>query len=324
MPSRLPCTDSAASARVSLATSEVAGSDDDRDATTSPTPATATPAATAPAATMNHVLRGDRRPSSVVGELAVGCGSSTTRTVSAVWIAVFVMVSPRVADLSGPTAAVTGRWLGTEAAASCCESPGTSAVVLPMPLQADGKHGTWGFLPSRGAPRSSYGRSMEIWVLGTLEVSHDGHAVAVRGPQPRRLLALLAMTPGREVSTDRIVAGLWGEDPPGAAAATLQSHVARLRRDLPLAGVVRTGRQGYVLDVDADAVDSCVLERDVARGSAALLEGRLDDATRLLADALALWRGTPYAEFSGVRAARGRGRAARRAAARRPRAADLR
>ena len=39
---------------------------------------------------------------------------------------------------------------------------------------------------------------MEIWVLGTLEVSHDGRPVDVRGPLPRRLLALLALTPGRE------------------------------------------------------------------------------------------------------------------------------
>ena len=38
--------------------------------------------------------------------------------------------------------------------------------------------------------------TMEIWVLGTLEVSHDGRAVDVRGPLPRRLLALLALTPG--------------------------------------------------------------------------------------------------------------------------------
>jgi DNA-binding SARP family transcriptional activator len=37
---------------------------------------------------------------------------------------------------------------------------------------------------------------MEIWVLGTLEVSHDGRPVEVRGPLPRGLLVLLALTPG--------------------------------------------------------------------------------------------------------------------------------
>ena len=140
---------------------------------------------------------------------------------------------------------------------------------------------------------------MEIWVLGTLEVSHDGRPVDVRGPLPRRLLALLALTPGREVSTERILEVLWGDDAPAAASTTLQSHVARLRRDLPVAGVLRTGRHGYVLDAGDDDVDATRFERDVARGGAALAAGRLDDASTVLTSALELWRGTPYAEFSG-------------------------
>ena len=57
-------------------------------------------------------------------------------------------------------------------------------------------------------------------MLGTLEVSHGGRPVVVRGGLPRRLLALLALTPGLEVSADRLVDGLWGADAPPASAAT--------------------------------------------------------------------------------------------------------
>jgi DNA-binding SARP family transcriptional activator/DNA-binding CsgD family transcriptional regulator/tetratricopeptide (TPR) repeat protein len=140
---------------------------------------------------------------------------------------------------------------------------------------------------------------VKIWVLGTLEVSHGGRAVDVRGQLPRRLLALLALTPGHEVSADRLMHGLWGPEPPAAAAATLQSHVARLRRDLGVPDVVRTGRNGYVLDVTPDDVDALVLERQVALGGTALQDGKVDDASAILTDALSLWRGRPYAEFSG-------------------------
>ena len=143
---------------------------------------------------------------------------------------------------------------------------------------------------------------MEIWVLGTLEVSHDGRAVDIRGSLPRRLLALLALTPGQEVSAEALIDGLWGEDPPAAASATLQSHVARLRRDLPGTDVVRTGRHGYVLRVDAVDVDSHRFAALIAAGSAALVRGHLDEASEQLTEALELWRGTPYAEFDGAEA----------------------
>jgi len=140
---------------------------------------------------------------------------------------------------------------------------------------------------------------MQIWVLGTLEVSDDKRPVLVRGPLPRRLLALMALAPGEEVSTDWLIDGLWGSAAPAAAPATLHSHVARLRRALPSASLVRTGRKGYALEVAEDDVDAFALERDIALGTRALVEARLDEASRLLTGALSVWRGTPYAEFVG-------------------------
>jgi len=157
----------------------------------------------------------------------------------------------------------------------------------------------WGVLPSRWRVWLPSVDGMEIWVLGMLEVSHDGRAVEVRGPLPRRLLALLALTPRREVSTDRLVESLWGDEPPSAASSTLQSHVARLRRDLPVPDVVRTGRQGYLLDIDPLDVDAHDFETQVELGGTALTQGRVDRASEELTAALRLWRGTPYTEFTG-------------------------
>jgi DNA-binding SARP family transcriptional activator len=86
---------------------------------------------------------------------------------------------------------------------------------------------------------------MQIWILGTLEVTDNGRPVVVRGSLPRRLLALLALTPGREVGTDLLIDALWGDSPAAVdALATLHSQLARLRRDLPSADLVRTGHKG--------------------------------------------------------------------------------
>lgn len=137
---------------------------------------------------------------------------------------------------------------------------------------------------------------MHVAVLGTLEVTARALPVHIAGPQPRRLLALLAAQPGREVSVDQIVEGLW-DAPPAAAATTVQSHVARLRRMLPDPQVVATGRTGYRLEVAHGDVDAGAFAACAVTGRAALQTGDLERAAALLETGLALWRGPAYAEF---------------------------
>ncbi|HET7901044.1 MAG TPA: AfsR/SARP family transcriptional regulator, partial [Candidatus Nanopelagicales bacterium] len=140
---------------------------------------------------------------------------------------------------------------------------------------------------------------MEIWTLGTLEVSHDERAIDLHGHLPRRLLALLSLAPGQEVRSDALVEDLWGLDAPASAASTLQSHVARLRRALPDPAAVRTGRSGYLLDVDPEVVDAVRFDRLVREGHQQLARGDAEGAGQRLRSALELWRGAPYAEFAG-------------------------
>ena len=58
--------------------------------------------------------------------------------------------------------------------------------------------------------------------------------------------------------------------------------MARLRRDLPVADVVRAGRRGYLLDLAEGDIDAFAFERAVAAGSKALLAGRVDEASAVL------------------------------------------
>ncbi|WP_246430214.1 AfsR/SARP family transcriptional regulator [Streptomyces rectiverticillatus] len=138
-----------------------------------------------------------------------------------------------------------------------------------------------------------------------MSARHDGHDLPIGPPRRRALLALLLIRPGRVVSTELLVEELWGEEPPRRAVATLQSHVSHLRRALqPAAGpdgasVLRHRAGGYVLELDPVRIDVCRFELLVTEGRR-LLEQRDPLAARdRLAQALALWRGTPYGEFDG-------------------------
>ena len=73
---------------------------------------------------------------------------------------------------------------------------------------------------------------MEFRILGPLEVMDDGRELSIRGRKLQALLALLLLNAGETVSRDRLIAELWGDDPPATAAKTLQVHVSRLRREL--------------------------------------------------------------------------------------------
>ena len=59
---------------------------------------------------------------------------------------------------------------------------------------------------------------MEFRVLGVIEALEDGLPVSLGGPKQRSVLAMLVLDANRVVSTDHLVDGLWGDDPPLRAA----------------------------------------------------------------------------------------------------------
>jgi predicted ATPase/DNA-binding SARP family transcriptional activator len=138
----------------------------------------------------------------------------------------------------------------------------------------------------------------ELRILGPLEVVRDGRALALGGPKPRTLVALLAL--GEPVPPDRLIDVLWPEYDE-AAPARLQVYVSQLRKALgdPAAIELRAG--GYVLN--AEALDSQRFESLAREGRAALAAGDPEAAASLLGEALALWRG-PVAEELGPAARR--------------------
>ncbi len=140
-------------------------------------------------------------------------------------------------------------------------------------------------------------------MLGPLEVrAGSGEIVEVGGARLRALLILLALEPGRVVTTSRLVDALWEEQVPAGATNALQALVSRLRRAVP-GIVVAPHPAGYRLDLDPDAIDVRQFERLAARGRAELHNDPAAAASTLRT-ALALWRGPAFADVAGAAFAR--------------------
>ncbi|MFB4295525.1 BTAD domain-containing putative transcriptional regulator [Actinomadura sp. NTSP31] len=137
---------------------------------------------------------------------------------------------------------------------------------------------------------------MLFGVLGPVEARGDAGAVPVGGPRVRALLAMLALDAGRVVTGERLIDGLYGEDPPAGAANALQSQVSRLRRGLGDAGLVEGHPAGYRLLAERDQVDAHRFEALARDGRRALAAGDRARAAVLLKEALELWRGPALAD----------------------------
>ena len=130
---------------------------------------------------------------------------------------------------------------------------------------------------------------MDYRILGSLEVGPDGSQITVKGRKPRALLALLLLHRNEVVPAERLIDDLWGEDPPATAANTLQVYVSQLRK-LVDGGLVREG-PGYSLQVEPDQLDAERFEHLVGEAASALGRRAYVEASELLVEALALWRG---------------------------------
>ena len=144
-------------------------------------------------------------------------------------------------------------------------------------------------------------------LLGPLEVAVEGRPVPFPAAKPRALLALLLLDRNRVVSVDRLIDELWGEEPPETAGKALQGYISQLRKALG-ADRVATTSPGYSLRVEPGELDVDRFETLADDGRERLAAGDARAAAELLAEALALWRGPPLAEFTEPFAAAARGR----------------
>ena len=134
-----------------------------------------------------------------------------------------------------------------------------------------------------------------LCVLGPLGVVRDGEPVHLGSAQQRHLLAVLVVHANDVVSSDRLVDVLWGGEAPLTAMHTLQGLVSRLRQALG-DDRLETRPPGYRLRAARNEVDAARFEEMVRVGLGS--SDRAEVAVRTFDEALAWWRGVPYAEFA--------------------------
>lgn len=147
---------------------------------------------------------------------------------------------------------------------------------------------------------------MEIGVLGPLVVRIDGTSVVPSAAKPRQMLALLAVNAGWDVKVTTLTEELWDSSPPSGPAGVVQTYVKQLRRAIALAlgpdrectskDVLSRGYVGYALNLPAPRTEADVFQQLTGRGLRALAGGDDETASKLLGQALDMWRGPVLAD----------------------------
>ncbi|MER7791957.1 BTAD domain-containing putative transcriptional regulator [Streptomyces sp. NPDC097640] len=138
-------------------------------------------------------------------------------------------------------------------------------------------------------------------LLGPVEVTRDGTALAL-GPRQRRVLLIrLLIEDGRPVSLRQLCLDVWQGSQPTGAVSSVRAHISRLRSVLePVRGgrstLLVNGPAGYALKVPREARDTTRFEESVTRARDTMRRGQLDVARKEIEGALGLWRGEALGE----------------------------
>jgi DNA-binding SARP family transcriptional activator len=138
---------------------------------------------------------------------------------------------------------------------------------------------------------------VEFRILGPLEALEDGSPLPLGRLKERTVLAVLLLHANEFVSRERLIDELWGVAPPATARKAVNVYISKLRKTLATNGhdPIATADGGYRLVVDSALLDADRMRSLVAEAHAAMDDGESEEASRLLQEALAFWRGPTLA-----------------------------
>ena len=139
--------------------------------------------------------------------------------------------------------------------------------------------------------------AVQYRLLGPVVALVEGNAVELGGPRERGVLVVLLTHAGSMVPDSRITDAIWGDEPPASAPNLVQRSISQLRKALGRDAIESRGT-AYMALFEPDGLDLHVFERLARAGSVALDDGHFEQASGLLREALALWRGPALADLA--------------------------
>jgi DNA-binding SARP family transcriptional activator/Flp pilus assembly protein TadD/Mrp family chromosome partitioning ATPase len=130
-------------------------------------------------------------------------------------------------------------------------------------------------------------------LLGPVRAESSGQM----SPKERTVLAALLLRANTVVSVTMLAQALWDDTPPPSARNTIQGHVKQLRKLLgPESERIITRAPGYLIEVRLGELDLHEFARLRDQAAATARDGAWEQASGLLTEALALWRGEPLSD----------------------------
>ncbi|WP_171074845.1 AfsR/SARP family transcriptional regulator [Nonomuraea basaltis] len=142
---------------------------------------------------------------------------------------------------------------------------------------------------------------LEIKILGPWEITANGEPVKLTGERRVGVLARLALSAGRPVPAEQLLADVWGESTATTAGKQLHIVVSKLRGLLaPHQGdeIIATVSGGYQLNLPREHIDAHLFTLLARQARAARAQGEIATADGLFQRALGLWRGNALAGMS--------------------------
>ena len=99
------------------------------------------------------------------------------------------------------------------------------------------------------------GTSVQLELLGPLELRLQGRVVHAGGPKQRALLGYLALHINEFVQIPILINAVWGEDPSDGAVRSLRTYLSNLRRILGSGAEISSGSGSYRLSLPSSDTD---------------------------------------------------------------------